>query len=206
MEQAEVKVFRDLQEEVILRDLCGKCGGCVSFCTAGTLNALELGEDDLPRCADMDKCPKCGICYMICPLTKDTDAEVRTRFGWGPPIGIYSDISSGRSTDEPVQTASPPRGHRGHTVPDQDHQENTVFGHLTSPHHQPHHRPILYRQVEHQGFRHQHAERRQSRQGYIEERKYKNSFELRSEKPKMMAKVVTSTRQKRRRGEERLAG
>lgn len=102
MEQAEVKVFRDLQEEVIFRDLCGKCGGCVSFCTAGTLNALELGEDDLPRFADEDKCLKCGICYMICPLTKDMDAEVRSKFGWGPPIGIYRNISSARSTDEAI--------------------------------------------------------------------------------------------------------
>jgi coenzyme F420 hydrogenase subunit beta len=85
----DIKTFLALQEEVISRGLCGKCGGCVSFCSAGTLNALEMGEDDLPRFADEDRCLACGICYMICPATTELDAEVQNRFGWRPPIGIY---------------------------------------------------------------------------------------------------------------------
>lgn len=100
--QMGIKTFGDLQEEVILRGLCGKCGGCISFCTAGTLNALELGEDDHPRFADEEKCMTCGICYMICPVTKDLDAEVLQKFGWTPPIGNRRSITSARSTDEDV--------------------------------------------------------------------------------------------------------
>jgi coenzyme F420 hydrogenase subunit beta len=103
MEQGEIKTFRDLQEEVILRGLCGKCGGCVSFCSADDLHALEMGADDIPRYADEEKCLTCGICYMICPVTKDLDTEVRSRFGWIPPIGNLETITSARATDEEIR-------------------------------------------------------------------------------------------------------
>jgi coenzyme F420 hydrogenase subunit beta len=97
------KIFRDLQREVISSGLCGKCGGCVSFCSAGALNALEMGEDDLPRYADRKKCLACGICYMICPLTRELDAEVQEAFGWRPPIGIYKAVRSARTTDQDIR-------------------------------------------------------------------------------------------------------
>jgi coenzyme F420 hydrogenase subunit beta len=103
MDHEEIKTFRALQEEVISRGLCGKCGGCVSFCSAGKLNALEMGEDDLPRYADEDRCLVCGICYMICPVTAELNAEMRNKFGWQPPMGIYRAISSARATDEAIR-------------------------------------------------------------------------------------------------------
>jgi coenzyme F420 hydrogenase subunit beta len=103
MEQEAIKTFRDLQEEVILKGLCGKCGGCVSFCSAGTLHALEMGEDDLPRFADEQKCLACGICYMICPSTSELDAEVRRKFGWGTPAKISRAVRSARTTDEAIR-------------------------------------------------------------------------------------------------------
>ena len=102
MEQGEIKTFSDLQEEVILKGLCGKCGGCVSFCSADELDALEMGEDDFPRYADRERCLACGICYMICPATKDLDGDVRDQFGWKPPIGAYDTIVSARATDRSV--------------------------------------------------------------------------------------------------------
>ena len=45
MENLEVKSFLDLIAEVRSRGICGACGGCVSFCSAGQLNALRFGED-----------------------------------------------------------------------------------------------------------------------------------------------------------------
>ena len=111
MNQNEIKTFRDLQKEVISRGLCGKCGGCVSFCSAGTLNALQMGGGpaepagaaDLPQFADEDKCLACGICYMICPSTTELDAEVEKRFGWRPPIGVYESIRSARAVDPAIR-------------------------------------------------------------------------------------------------------
>jgi coenzyme F420 hydrogenase subunit beta len=98
-EEEKTKTFRDLQEEVVRKGICTQCGACVSFCSAGRLNALELDGDGFPRYADEDKCLRCGICYLICPLTGDLDVEVRRRFGWRPPVGTVQTITSARATD-----------------------------------------------------------------------------------------------------------
>lgn len=98
-EEEKTKTFRDLQEEVVRKGICGQCSGCVSFCSAGRLNALELNGDGFPRYADEDKCLRCGICYLICPFTRDLDTEVRRRFGWRPPVGTVQTITSARATD-----------------------------------------------------------------------------------------------------------
>ena len=106
MKDVAIKTFVDLQEEVIRKGLCAQCGGCVSFCSAGGLNALELDEDGLPRFAGKERCLRCGICYMICPLTEELDASVRQQCGWSAPIGIYQDITSARTTDEAIRRAA----------------------------------------------------------------------------------------------------
>jgi coenzyme F420 hydrogenase subunit beta len=96
------KTFRDLQKEVVDRGLCCACGGCVSFCSADRLNALEMGEDGVPRYADADKCLECGLCYLICPVTQDLEAEVRDGLDCRPPIGARQAIASARATDEAI--------------------------------------------------------------------------------------------------------
>ena len=98
----EKKTFEDLRREIQQTGLCGRCGGCVSFCSAGRLGALEMGEDGLPRYADKDNCLECGICYLICPQTGELDQEAKSMFGWRAPIGRYETITSARSTDEDV--------------------------------------------------------------------------------------------------------
>jgi len=104
-EEEKTKTFYDLQEEVIDKGICGRCGACISFCSGGTLNALELSEEGLPCYADQDKCLRCGICYLICPMTRDMDAEVRRRLEWRPPIGLYQTITSVRARDDAIQQA-----------------------------------------------------------------------------------------------------
>jgi len=96
-----IRTFRHLQREVISAGLCGRCGGCVSFCSAGTLNALEMA--DLPRYADRKKCLACGICYTICPVTGDLDEELQETLGWRAPIGIYRAVRSARTLDDMVR-------------------------------------------------------------------------------------------------------
>jgi len=95
--EEEIKTFRDLNSEVVGRGICGKCGGCLSFCSAGELNALEMGENELPRYIDEDNCLKCGICYLICPQTDILDVELQEKFGWRPPIGDFQRITSAQT-------------------------------------------------------------------------------------------------------------
>lgn len=101
--EEEIKTFKDLNKEVVERGICGKCGGCVSFCSAGELNALEMGRNELPRYINEDNCLKCGICYLICPQTDTLNVDLQAKFGWKPPIGKYQKITSAHTTDEKIR-------------------------------------------------------------------------------------------------------
>ncbi len=98
----DIKGFGDLQQDVIDRGLCGRCGGCASFCSADDMNALEFDRTHGPRLINEDNCLKCGICYLICPNVKALDSEVRKKFGWQGPIGSFQGIVSARTTERKV--------------------------------------------------------------------------------------------------------
>ncbi len=94
--------FDDLLHEVVEKGLCNRCGGCVSFCSAHRIGALEMGKENFPRYANKDECLECGICYLICPQTRVLNEEVREKFGWSAPIGVYQDVFSARTTNQNV--------------------------------------------------------------------------------------------------------
>ena len=99
---SEIKKFSDLQQDVIEQGLCSKCGGCYSFCSAGELNAIQIGNDELPTYLDESKCVKCGICYLICPQTTTLNQDLKQKCGWVAPIGVARDITSARTTDSSI--------------------------------------------------------------------------------------------------------
>jgi len=99
----EIKSFKDLAREVVEKGICGKCGGCISFCSAGELNALEMGKNELPRYINEDNCLKCGICYLICPQTDTLDVELQEKFGWKPPIGDFQRTTSAQTANKEVK-------------------------------------------------------------------------------------------------------
>jgi len=99
----EIKSFKDLIKEVQDKGICGRCGGCVSFCSAGELNALRVGDDGIPELVSEEKCLKCGICYLICPQIRVLDAELKKKFNWEEPIGPYRSIASARTTDKKIK-------------------------------------------------------------------------------------------------------
>ncbi|MCD4796449.1 MAG: Coenzyme F420 hydrogenase/dehydrogenase, beta subunit C-terminal domain [Candidatus Cloacimonetes bacterium] len=94
--------FEDLLDEVIHKDLCNRCGGCVSFCSANSIDALKIGKDGFPEYKYKDKCLECGICYLICPKTRTLEEELKSHFDWRYPLGNFIDVFSARSTDEDV--------------------------------------------------------------------------------------------------------
>ncbi len=99
---SEAKTFHDLEREVQRFNFCGKCGGCVAFCSADNLGALKVGPDGMPVFADEEKCLKCGICYMICPNIRDLDEELKKKTKWEPPIGPIKDLVSAQTTNPTV--------------------------------------------------------------------------------------------------------
>jgi coenzyme F420 hydrogenase subunit beta len=101
--ETDVKTFHDLIRLVQQNNFCGKCGGCVAFCSASNLGALEVGPDGMPVFADEEKCLKCGICYMICPNIYDLDGELKKKTRWEPPIGLIKDLVSAQTTNPLVR-------------------------------------------------------------------------------------------------------
>jgi coenzyme F420 hydrogenase subunit beta len=99
---SETKTFHDLKLEVQQLNFCGKCGGCVSFCSADNLGALEVGPDGMPRFADEEKCLKCGICYLICPNIHELDEELKRKTNWEGPIGPIKDLVSAQTRNPTV--------------------------------------------------------------------------------------------------------
>jgi len=100
--EKDVNNFEDLKKEIIETGLCGRCGGCASFCSADEVHALGFDRNEGPKFVAEDNCLKCGICYLICPQIKALDAEVREKFGWQPPIGIHSKMVSACTTEPKV--------------------------------------------------------------------------------------------------------
>ena len=106
MQRDEIKSFRDLIQEVQARGLCGRCGGCVSFCSAGEFNALRFGREGVPEFADEEKCLKCGICYLVCPQIKALDNDLKKKFYWRGPVGPYRALRSAKTTNPKVASVA----------------------------------------------------------------------------------------------------
>ncbi len=98
-----MRSFEDLIHGVQERNLCHRCGGCVTFCTAINYGALELGENGYPRYMDKEKCIECGICHMLCPEIDELDDEIKKQAGWSEPAGRIVSTNIVRARDQQVR-------------------------------------------------------------------------------------------------------
>jgi len=97
----EVKGCRELQSEVLARDLCTLCGACVGMCpylVAYRGRIVALDDCDLRE----------GRCYVFCPRTSvDLDLLSQTVFGVPYPadaLGTVRQIVLARASDEAVRS------------------------------------------------------------------------------------------------------
>ncbi|NVM27675.1 MAG: Coenzyme F420 hydrogenase/dehydrogenase, beta subunit C-terminal domain [Candidatus Helarchaeota archaeon] len=101
-----VKIFEDLEKEVVNRDLCNLCGACLAVCTSNEIKALSI-EDGKPRyidaSKDLSKCLDCGICYLVCGQTAELNTEIDDLYSVKPPIGSYKYLTSARTTNPEIQ-------------------------------------------------------------------------------------------------------
>jgi len=52
--EIEPKSFKDLIKEVHEKGICGECGGCVSFCSAAEIGAIDISTSGLPYYSNED--------------------------------------------------------------------------------------------------------------------------------------------------------
>lgn len=97
------KSFHDLVREVHEKGLCGFCGGCVSFCSAANLKAIEIQPNAPPKYVNEEACLKCGICYLICPEVDVLNEELNARYNYKEPIGQVDNVYSAQATDNDLR-------------------------------------------------------------------------------------------------------
>lgn len=102
-ESGITKTFKHLIQEVHEPGICGQCGGCVSFCYAGDLIAIEMSPEGKPHYIDEENCLQCGICFLICPQINSLDEDIKAQFNWEPPIGPYKHMVCAKTTDPEVE-------------------------------------------------------------------------------------------------------
>jgi coenzyme F420 hydrogenase subunit beta len=103
VEEVIPKSFEDLIKEVHELGICGECGGCVSFCSAGELHAIEMSESGPPHYANKDNCLHCGICYLVCPQTHILDKELNKKYKYKVSIGNWRKITSSQATSSEIR-------------------------------------------------------------------------------------------------------
>ncbi|MFX0175757.1 MAG: Coenzyme F420 hydrogenase/dehydrogenase, beta subunit C-terminal domain [Candidatus Hodarchaeota archaeon] len=103
VEEVIPKSFEDLIKDVHEPGICGVCGGCVSFCSASEIKAIEMSESGPPRYYNKDNCLHCGICYLVCPQTHVLDEELNKRFNYKVSIGNWAKIASGQATSDEIR-------------------------------------------------------------------------------------------------------
>lgn len=99
----EPRSFEDLIREVHEKGICGECGGCVSFCSAADIGAIEMTGDGPPRYSNKENCLKCGLCYLICPETFELNEELYDKYQFKQPIGHWSKVVTARATDPEIR-------------------------------------------------------------------------------------------------------
>jgi coenzyme F420 hydrogenase subunit beta len=97
------KTFKDLIREVHDQGICGQCGGCVSFCYAGDLIAIEMGSEGKPQYINEESCLQCGICFLICPQINILDEDIQALFNWEPPMGSSKHIVCAKTTSPEIR-------------------------------------------------------------------------------------------------------
>jgi len=98
---AKPKLFGSLISEVLNRDLCTSCGGCVASCPVYILQMQ--GEKPTMK----GKCELCQVCYYSCAAAAFPIDEVEKAIFGRPrdadePIGIYNTIANARSMKEEI--------------------------------------------------------------------------------------------------------
>jgi len=102
----DVKTFKELEVEVQGAGICGRCSGCVAFCSAGEFNALSTSDDGSPVMVDESRCLHCGICYLVCPQVKTLDQELKRKLDWKAPVGAQRELVSARAVSRRIRSAA----------------------------------------------------------------------------------------------------
>ncbi|KKN28391.1 hypothetical protein LCGC14_0854770 [marine sediment metagenome] len=101
----EVKIFKNLEEEIINTNKCCACGACVAYCSSQAFDVIKM-EGYTPQFisnANVDNCKECGVCYYICPQTTPLLEQLDNKYRIKDKMGYIQDVIAAKTTDEKIK-------------------------------------------------------------------------------------------------------
>jgi len=101
----DIKIFKDLEKEIIDTNLCCACGACVAYCESQGFDVIKM-EGYTPKFisdANVDKCRECGLCYYICPQTEPLMEQLKERYNSKDELGNVINIRAAKTTDAKIK-------------------------------------------------------------------------------------------------------
>lgn len=104
-DKEKVKIFEDLDKEIIQEDLCCACGACIAYCESQSFDVIEF-DGYTPKFkseANKDNCKECGLCYFICPQTGTLEDLLNQHLNIQDEIGQIRDILAAKTTQKQIE-------------------------------------------------------------------------------------------------------
>jgi coenzyme F420 hydrogenase subunit beta len=102
----DVKIFNDLDKEIVQSGQCCSCGACVAYCESQSFDVIKM-ENYVPKFKseeNAEKCTECGLCYYICPQTDTLLSQLNSVFEmYENEVGHIIDLVAAKTTDKSIR-------------------------------------------------------------------------------------------------------
>ncbi|MHA2281896.1 MAG: Coenzyme F420 hydrogenase/dehydrogenase, beta subunit C-terminal domain [Promethearchaeota archaeon] len=101
----DVKIFKNLEDEIIKTNKCCACGACVAYCSSQSFDVIKMGghTPQFISEANVDNCKECGVCYYICPQTEPLMNQLKEEYRIKDEIGYIQDVIAAKTTDDKIK-------------------------------------------------------------------------------------------------------
>ena len=101
----EVKIFKDLYQEIIGTGKCCSCGACVAYCESQAFDVIRMDGYD-PKFKsekNVENCTECGVCYYICPQTETLTDKLDEAHHIEDEIGYIIDFIAAKTSEKAIE-------------------------------------------------------------------------------------------------------
>jgi coenzyme F420 hydrogenase subunit beta len=101
----DVKIFKNLEDEIIKTNKCCSCGACVAYCSSQGFDVIKM-EGYTPQFisdANEENCKECGVCYYICAQTEPLMEQLNEKYRIKDEIGYIQNVIAAKTTDEKIK-------------------------------------------------------------------------------------------------------
>jgi len=101
----DVKIFKNLEDEIIKTNKCCACGACVAYCSSQGFDVIKM-EGYTPQFisdANEENCKECGVCYYICAQTEPLIEQLNEKYRIKDEIGYIQNVIAAKTTNEKIK-------------------------------------------------------------------------------------------------------